>query len=342
MRRPTVVRSLVALLLSLSMISLALGAAFVGPIYNGADLDYQPAILRAQPSGQLLVVIERRPPGASTFDLVLTTSSDNGQSWTTPQPIINTPLNERHPALVQLAGGFALFYLKDQGGGAYRINRATSADGSVWVDQGPINLGWATPGEINPAVISEAGGALTMTYHRLNGPSYIARSTDGGATWDTLKTQISPGAAALPRIAKRESDGRYLVTYQVNPGNNSLDVYAKVSSDPYNWSGTQYAVSTVANSHDSQPIVLEDGTFVVFTAEQQGGAAFDLFYRTSSNGTRWGKRVQVTGDSTRYELQPHPLLQGTPRHLMLVWSQQESATPYQDHDIWINTDLVIP
>lgn len=341
MRRSSILRSVLFLPLCFITITVAVGAGLIGPLYDGPELDYQPAILRVQPSGQLLSVIERRNIGVSTYDLYVSSSNDAGQTWTTPQPAINTPLNERHPALVQTSGGFALFYLKDQGGGAYRIHRATSTDGLSWADQGAINLGWSTTGEINPSVISEAGGALTMTYHRISGPSYLARSTDGGVTWDTLKTQVSPGTAALPRIAKRESDGRYLVTYQVNPGNNNLDIYAKVTSDPYNWSGTQYVVARTPNAHDSQPIVLEDGRFVVFSAEQQNSAAFDIYYRTSQNGTSWSQRVAVTTDPTRYDLQPHPILQGTPGRVMLLWSHQQSATPYQDHDIWINTDLVI-
>lgn len=340
MRRSSILRSVLFLPLCFSMAAVAVGAGLVGPIYNGPELDYQPSILRVQPGGQLLSVIERRNVGASTYDLYVSSSNDAGQTWTIPQPAINTPLNERHPSLVQTAGGFALFYLVNESG-TYRIHRATSTDGVSWASQGAINLGWPTGGEINPSVISEAGGALTMTYHRISGPSYIARSTDGGVTWDTLRTQVSPGTAALPRIAKRASDGLYVVTYQVNPGNNNLDIYSKVSSDPYNWSGKQYVVARTPNAHDSQPIVLEDGRFVVFSAEQQNSDAFNIYYRTSQNGTTWSQRVAVTSDPTRYDVQPHPILQGTPGRLMLVWSHQDGPTPYQDHDIWINTELVI-
>lgn len=341
MRRSSILRSVLFLPLCFITVAVAVGAGLVGPIYNGPELDYQPAILRVQPGGQLLSVIERRNVGSTTYDLYVSSSSDAGHTWTTPQPAINTPLSERHPALVQTSSGFALFYLVVESG-SYRIHRATSVDGLSWTSQGAIDLGWSTPGEINPTVISEASGALTMTYHRISGPSYLARSTDGGVTWDTLKTQVSPGSAALPRIAKRESDGLYLVTYQVNPGNNNLDIYAKVTSNPYNWSGKEYIVARTPNAHDSQPIVLEDGRFVVFSAEQQNSDAFNIYYRTSRNGTSWSQRVAVTSDPTRYDLQPHPILQGTPGHLILVWSHQDSATPYQDHDIWINTDLLIP
>lgn len=338
-------RAVLILLLSLAVVSLARGSSpdYLGPIYTGAELDYQPAIIRVSPSGDLMVVFERIALPSFFGDLYVAFSSDGGATWTAPQAIVSSALNERHPALVQLAAdSFALFYLVDEtGSSGYRLHRATSTDGLVWTDQGALDLGWATPGEVNPCVIREADGALTMTYHRLSGPSYIARSADGGATWDTLKTQVSNSNAALPRLAKRESDGLYLVTYQVNPGGNNLDIYSKTSADPYDWSGPQYPLSTAINSHDSQPIVLEDGTFLVTYASTPVNY-FDLYYRTGRDGAVWSDGAQVTEDPNHYDTQPHPLLAGTPGYVMLAWSHQVGATPYVDHDVWINTALVIP
>lgn len=259
---------LLAVLYSLATVSLALGAAFVGPIYDGPDLDYQPSIIQVQPSGQLMIVYERLAPQTNLGDLYVSVSNDGGQSWTTPQVIINTPSNERHPALLQLDSSFALFYLSNETG-SFRIHRAASTDGLTWTPQGAIDLGWTTGGELNPAVIREADGTLTMTYQR-SGIGYLARSTDNGATWDKLQTRVSTAGGALPRIAKRESDGTYLVTYQT--GSSTVLMYSKVSTDPYNWNVVETPFSVDANSHDSQPIVLEDGTFVTFYTLQIGRA----------------------------------------------------------------------
>jgi len=340
MRKPTII-AMLALLFSLMTISLAFAAAYVGPVYDGTHMDYQPSIIRVQPSGQLMIVFERQVT-QSNYDQYVTTSSNGGQTWSTPQAILSTPSNERHPALLQLGpASFVLFYLSNETGG-YRIHRASSTDGLSWSPQGALNLGWSTSGEINPTVIRETSGALTMTYQRTGGStgSYIARSIDNGATWDTLKTQVS-ATGALPRLAKRESDGRYIVTYQVNPGSGVLQMYSKVSADPYNWNVAETPFSIDANSHDSQPIVLEDGTFVTFYIQQVGTEPFDIYYRTSADGVSWGTKIRVTNDRKYYDLQPHPLLQGTPGHVMLVWSHQESNQPYQDHDVWINTDLTL-
>ncbi len=319
--------------------ALGTGLTSVGPIYSGPELDYQPSIIR-KTDGQLMVVFERIRLADFYGDLYVTFSSDGGASWTAPHAIItDTLLNERHPALVQLApDSFVLFYLVGDSGG-YRIHRATSIAGVSWATHGAIDLGWSTTGEINPAVIRQADGALTMTYHRLSGPSYIAQSADDGVTWDHLKTQVSNGNAQLPRLARRESDGLYLVTYQV--GGSDLDMYAKASTDPYNWNVAQVPLSTSINSHDSQPIVLEDGTFLVVYA-MTPVSYFDLFYQTSRDGINWSPQVQVTKDPTHYDTQPHPLLHGAPGHIILVWSHQLGSTPYQDHDVYINTDLIIP
>jgi hypothetical protein len=314
--------------------------AYRGPVYDGPELDYQPAIIRVIPAGTLMLVFERINPANFFGDLYVCFSSNNGESWSTPQEILSSPLNQRHPALVQLApNSYALFYLVDESGsGAYRIHRATSTNGTAWTGHGAVDLGWASPGEINPCVILESGGTLTMTYHRLSGPAFIARSDDGGATWDLLQTRVSDGNGALPRLARRQSDGHYLVTYQT--GSSSVDIWAKVSADPYDWSAAVIPLSTEINSHDSQPIVLEDGTFLVAFA-RQNGSVFDLYYKTSPDGMNWSDAVEVFSDTQHYDTQPHPLLQGTPGHIILTWSHQESASPYVDHDVWIDTDLTV-
>lgn len=342
MKRLASITATCLMILGVAVTSLAAPIEYTGPIYNGPELDYQPSIIRVQPSGQLMVVFERMRLSDYFGDLYVTFSDDDGQTWSAPQSIVDSELNERHPSLLQTGeNAFALFYLVDETGyGSYRIHRATSPDGLTWTSHGAVDLGWASPGEINPNVIREADGTLTMTYHRYVYPGYshITQSHDEGATWDTLMTPVTTIDANLPRLAKRESDGMYLVTYQV--GSNDLDLFAKVSDDPYDWSAPQIPVSTDVNTHDSQSIVLEDGTLLVAYAKTPV-YYFDLFYRLSDDGITWQDEVQVTQDPAHYDTQPHPLLHGTPGHIMLTWSHQESGSPYQDHDVWIDTDLPV-
>jgi hypothetical protein len=306
--------------------------------FDSPDVDYQPAIIRVDHTGDLMMVFERLDPSTFLGDMYVAFSSDNGMTWTKPQVIIATSNDERSPALVQVGqNSFVLLYLSYSASQSdYRIHRATSIGGLSWTLHGQVDLGWTTKGEINPNVIREADGTLTMTYHRLHGPSYIAQSTNDGATWDKRKTQVSPSNAQLPRIAKRETDGLYLITYQT--GSTPCHMWAKTSTDPLDWSGAAVAFDTVDNSHDSQPVVLEGGTFFVTYARATTNY-FDICYRTSFDGKDWSGPTQLTTDPSRYDTQPHPIRHGEAGKVIVIWSHQDSASPYVDHDIWIEPEL---
>lgn len=312
-----------------------------GPVFEGGELDYQPSLIRIEPGDTLAMVFERIEPASFFGDFCMTFSGDGGVTWSYPEDILPSQLNQRHPSLVRLAdGSFSLFYLVDETGfGSYGLHRATSPDCFAWTAMGGIDLGWSSSGEINPCVLVEDDGSLTMTYQRLYGAVFIARSLDGGETWDDIKTKISPSDAALPRLAKRERDGLYLVTYQT--GGTNLDMFSKTTTDPYDWSGPVHSFSTAINSHDSQPMVLTGGTFFVPYA-QQAASVFDIYYRTSFDGAGWSDAVRVTTDTWHYDTQPHPLRSDVPGSPILAWSHQVSGTPYEDHDVWIDTGLDVP
>jgi hypothetical protein len=312
------------------------------PIYGGSENDYQPSLIRTA-DGRLMIVLERLAPRTNSGDLFVSTSADGGATWTTPAVIINTKLNERHPSLVQHASGtYSLFYLVADAKGAYSIHRATSANGSTWTRHGAVSLGWTTAGDMNPSVIVEADGSLTMTYQRSNGSAYvgyIARSVDGGATWDARRTTVSDGTSGmLPRVARRASDGLYMVTFQATGPGGVMAIYAKTSADPYAWSVPRTPVSEGQNAHDSQPIVLEDGRFLVTYVAVGADAGFNVYYRTG-DGSAWAAPVKVTTDVDQYDVEPHPILQGTPGHVVLSWGRQRAAG--SDYDIWVNPDLVV-
>ena len=315
-------------------------ATVTGAVYTGPENDYQPSLIRTR-AGSLMMVLERLN-SSNSGDLFITSSADEGATWSVPRSIVATSTTERHPALVELhAGGFALFYLVNEGNkGGYRIHRSTSVDGNAWTSRGRVNLGWSTGGEINPAVIVEADGSLTMTYHRLNGAAYIARSTDGGATWDTRKTAITTGSAALPRIAKRASDGVYLVTYQSGGGDGKMDLYAETSTDPYNWTAAATAVSLVDDNHDSAPIVLANGSFFLPYIVAQGTGNYNVVYRTSADGRTWSAATAVTTDANLADVEPHAILGSTAGQVILTWGHQVTAGT-NNYDIWVQRDLVV-
>lgn len=311
------------------------------PVYGGTENDYQPSLVRAA-DGRLMIVLERLAPRTNSGDLYVSTSSNGGATWSTPALVVGTRGSERHPSLVQHpSGSFSLFYLLVDNKGAYHVHRATSTNGSTWTQHGAVNLGWSTAGNMNPSVIIEADGSLTMTYQRYTGTGYvgyIARSTDGGVTWDSLRTTITDGMQGmLPRVAKRAGDGLYMVTFQATGPDGKLEIYAKTSADPYGWSVPRTTVSTVADSHDSQPIVLEDGRFLVTYIGLGADSGYNLYYRTT-DGSAWAAPVKLTTDAAQSDVEPHPILHGTPGHVVLSWGRQSPAGHY---DVWVNPDLAI-
>lgn len=295
--------------------------AAVEPVTSGPEIDYQAAVIRSADDGARIVVFERLTPGAFSGDLWLTRSTDDGASWSAPVPILATAANERHPALLQRGpNDYVLFYLKGTGSASsYRIWRATSSDGVEFAEQAPLDLGWDVGGEVNPHVIRHADGRLTMSYQRLGDTVYVAQSQDGGATWDTQRTQIAP-SGQLPRIAYRESDGLYLASYQV--GSSALSLYVKTTTDPHDWSAAPQDFAVSGNHHDSLPVVMPDGAFALFWI-RAAGAGFDLAARRSVDGTHWGETLAVTDTPDQDDVEPHPLVGASATSVELYWGRDD-------------------
>lgn len=322
----------------------AIVLAFIGAanavesVTSGNEIDYMPSVIRSSDDGARIVVFERL--NASTFagDLLLTRSTDDGASWSTPTPIIATAASERHPSLLQLGpSNYALFYLKGTGSNSsYRLWRATGTDGSAFTEQNQLDLGWATGGEINPHVIRHADGTLTMSYQRLGSGSYVAESSDGGATWDTLKTQIA-GGSQLPRIAYRDSDGIYLASYQV--GSSALAMYVKTTHDVRDWSAPRQDFAVVGNNHDSLPVVMPDGAFALFWI-RENGSGFDLAVRRSTDGMTWGDAIALTDTPDEDDVEPHPLVGTSSTEVELYWGRDVPAGSVT-HDIVREADAPV-
>ena len=298
-------------------------AATTENVTSGPALDYQAAVIRSADDGARIVVFERLDPATFSGDLLLTRSSDDGGTWTTPVPIIATSANERHPALLQLGpSSYVLFHLKGSGGNSsYRLWRATSSDGIAFAEQNQLDLGWATGGEVNPHVIRHADGTLTMSYQRLPTGSYVAQSSDGGATWDTLRTQIAANGQ-LPRIARRDSDGLYLASYQV--GGSALAMYVKTTHDVRDWSTPPQDFAGTGNNHDSLPVVMPDGAFALFWI-RAGGSQFDLAVRRSHDGATWGETIALTDTPDEDDVEPHPLVGASSSEVELYWGRDAPA-----------------
>lgn len=314
------------LLLVAMMMSCATGAFAVENVTSGPQTDYQASVIRSSDDGARIVVFERLDAGG---DLWITRSTDDGASWSEPLAIIATGLVERHPALLQLGpANYMLFYLKGTGSASsFRLWRATSEDGATFTEQAQLDLGWAGGGEINPHVIRHADGTLTMSYQRIGASAgiYIAQSDDDGATWDQLKTALAP-AGTLPRVTYRESDGLYLASYQVNPGNNQLQMYVKTTLDAHDWSAEPQDFAITGNNHDSLPVVMPDDAFALFWI-RENGIGFDIAARRSLDGLAWDPAITIVATPDQYDVEPHPLITSAST-VELYWGRSPDNVDY--------------
>jgi len=315
------------------IVAMILGCGYTHAFENvtgGPSLDYQPSVIRSTDDGARVVVFERLDPTTTYGDLWLTRSVDNGGSWSDPIAIIATAANERHPALVQTGpSSYALFYLKGaSASSSFRLRRATSTDGVTFTEQAQLDLGWTSGGEVNPHVIRHLDGRLTMSYQRLGSGSFVAESSDDGATWDTRRTSIA-SASQLPRIVYRENDGVYLASYQV--GSSELAMYVKTTTDVHDWSGAARGFATTGNNHDSLPVVMPDGAFALFWIRANANQ-FDVAVRRSVDGVTWQPALAVTDSADAEDVEPHPLVDGSTGTVELYWGR---GTPVggSDYDI---------
>lgn len=315
------------------MLAVFLAALTCSPVVvsGGAPIDYQPSPLQDE-DGRLLVAFERLTPPSQGFlgDIWMTFSSDTGSTWSAPVPAVTGSANQRHPALVHVpAGGYRLFYLSDQNG-PYRIFSAYSPDGSVWTEEGEVNLGWTASEDIgNPTVSAEGDSALVMSYDRFFGlGGYSARSTDGGVTWDTDMTRINQ-KGRLNRLI-RHSDGTYLCSWQETGGGTIVNIFASYSADLSSWAPSE-SLTTNNNGHDSMPFEDEDGNAWIFYSKHSG-TVYEVMRRSVPVWGTYGIE-ELIYSGVHNATQPHPLLLGDGR-TALFWG--EWWNNYDESDVMMD------
>lgn len=344
MHRSKRLASLVALASLLLLITALQYEPVDGTPVTSGPADDNAAVLTAI-DGRLLLIFERESEQENHADLYVTTSDDDGATWSEPTPVRAADSDERLGSVVRLADGtLRLFYsYAPSPGGVYKIHRASSEDGVTWAFPGAVDLNQPLFSPTNPDVVVEPDGRLTMVYE-LVGPSgiFVAQSADGGDTWDSNRTQIdTPIGATAPRIA-HTPDGGYILTYNIFSG-HARNVYARYATDPYVWEGTARPIavgsSVGIDSFDGLPLLLNDGTMAVFYSQSWNDAPADLYYRVSDRGFLWEPPRQVTANTVD-ELMPFALPSSTQRGVHLTWIQTNSP-PAFDHDIYFHGDLEI-
>ena len=203
---------------------------------------------------------------------------------------------------------------------------------------GAAALGWSSGGQVNPQLLRLPDGRLLLAYQNLaaaHAGAYLAVSDDDGHSWDLARTRLSPGPAALPRLAYRPADGRLLALYQT--GSNPVTIWARSSDDPLAWTTPPQALASGVNDHDPWPVLMADGRFVALWSRAIGDA-FQLHAAHSADGRGWSTPTRRPRPGLRNKAHACRSSAGT-----AGWKNYRAppSARHNDYDLWPTRVLAV-
>lgn len=194
-----------------------------------------------QPKKGPLMLFYKVGPKPSEWWGMLTISTDDGLTWSTPARLPDGILGPVKNKPVQLSDGDILCGSSTEGNGGRRVHFERTADfGKTWTSSGPVNDG-KTIGAIQPSILFHGENKLQALGRTDNDKLFQIWSVDDGATWGkmTLMDLPNPDSGTDAVTLK---DGRQLLVYNHNvrtgsnnKGRSPLDV--AVSDDGEHWQG---------------------------------------------------------------------------------------------------------
>lgn len=245
-------------------------------------------------NGPLLLFYKVGPKPAEWWGM-LTTSDDDGKTWSKPVRLPEGILGPIKNKPVQLANGDILCGSSTEGDGGWRVHFERTKDfGKTWTATPPVNDGKEI-GAIQPSILFLKGGGLEAVGRTRNDKIFQIIFGDGGKTWGKMTlTDLPNPDSGTDAVTLR--DGRQFLVYNHNirtgsnnKGRSPLNV--AVSSDGKNWFAT---------------LVLEDDPnapngFAYPAVIQTGDGLVHITY------TWERKRIKhVVIDPAKLDLQPMP------------------------------------
>lgn len=181
--------------------------------------------------GPLLLFYKIGPSPASWWGM-LTTSADDGKTWSTPQHLPKDILGPIKNKPVQLANGDILCPSSTEHAG-WRVHFERTADlGQSWSKTEPINDGHKIEA-IQPSILFHRDGHLQALGRSRQGKLWQAWSKDQGKSWSALELTDLPNPNS-GTDAVTLADGRQLLVYNhTAKGRTPLNV--AVSEDGRAW-----------------------------------------------------------------------------------------------------------
>jgi predicted neuraminidase len=246
-----------------------------------------------QPKNGPLLLFYKVGPSPATWWGMMTTSVDDGKTWSKPQRLPEGILGPIKNKPVQLPNGDILCGSSTEGGGNWRVHFERTSDfGKTWTATPPVNEG-KDIGAIQPSILFRQYGKLQAVGRTKNEKLFQIWSQDGGLTWGKMTlTDLPNPDSGTDAVTLR--DGRQLLVYNHNTragsgnkGRSPLNV--AISNDGIHWSAA---------------LVLEDNPIA------PSGFAYPAVIQTSDGLVQitytWErKRIKhIVIDPTKLRLQP--------------------------------------
>ncbi|HEX5222698.1 MAG TPA: sialidase family protein [Verrucomicrobiae bacterium] len=188
-----------------------------------------------QPKTGPLMLFYKVGPSPSTWWGMLTTSTDDGKTWSTPRRLPDGILGPIKNKPVQLPNGDILSGTSTEREDGWRVHFERSTDGGqTWTATAPLNDGKEIAA-IQPSILFHGKNKLQAIGRTKQNRLFEIWSSDGGKKWSKMKLTEMPnpnsGTDALTL-----KDGRQLLVYNHNPnykGRSPLNV--AVSKDGKEW-----------------------------------------------------------------------------------------------------------
>ncbi len=278
---------------------------------------YFPVATRLR-DGRIAVVMRGGGPHLSILGrLDIIFSSDEGQTWTKPTVVVDSPLDDRNPAFGEskdgtLVVGFWRTATYDEKG-KYdpKLDKPRSTwvtrsqdGGKTWTEPAPIDVSDIALGSPFGRIITLPDGAMLMAIYGYEvrpagekrpgdrNHSYVYRSTDDGQTWKRL-SEIGDGKQQLNETTLlRLADGKILAALR----SRGTDVWlARSSDDGKTWSATEKL--TPEKVHPADLCLLPDGRVLLTVGNRVGPFGVLGMVGDAQGHFDWNKRFSIVSDA---------------------------------------------